>query len=84
MKIRKFLIFMLLAWSSKNIIRRPLNQGGWDGRGCSKHRTMEETDHLEDIGVNRRIILIWIMRKKDVRVWMEFKWLRIASSGRFL
>jgi hypothetical protein len=34
--------------------------------------------------VNGTIILKWILRKQDGRVWIEFIWLRIGTSGRLL
>ena len=38
--------------------------------------------HLEDPGVNGRIILRWIFRTWDVGVWVGMIWLRIgAGSG---
>jgi hypothetical protein len=38
---------------------------------------MMERDHLEDPDVDGRIILIWIFRKWDVRLWTGLTWLRI-------
>ena len=38
-------------------------------------------DHFEDQGVDGRIILRWIFRKWDVRVWTESMWLRIGTGG---
>jgi hypothetical protein len=40
-----------------------------------------ERDHLEDPGVDRRIILRWIFRKWDVGVWTGLGWLRIETGG---
>jgi len=42
---------------------------------------VKESDHLVDPGVDGRIILRWIFRKWDVRVWIESSWLRISSVG---
>ena len=43
---------------------------------------LRETDHLEDPGLDGRIILRWILRKWDVGVWAGSNWLRIeAGSG---
>jgi len=40
-----------------------------------------ERDHLEDPGVNKRILLRWIFRKCDVGAWIGPSWLRIGTSG---
>jgi hypothetical protein len=37
--------------------------------------------HLEDPGVDGRIILRWIFRKWDVRVWAGSIWLRRGKGG---
>jgi len=39
---------------------------------------------LGDVGINRRVILERFFNKLDVRVWTEFIWLRIGSSGQSL
>ena len=40
---------------------------------------MRERDHLGNPGVNRKIIIKWIFRKWDVRVWTGSSWLRIGT-----
>ena len=42
---------------------------------------LRERDHLGDRGVDGRIILRWIFRKWDVRVWTGSSWLRIRTGG---
>jgi len=49
-------------------------QGFWWGN-------LRERDHLEDQSVDRRIILRWIFRKRDVGLWTGSIWLRIGSGG---
>jgi hypothetical protein len=39
-----------------------------------------ERDHMEDTGVDGRIILRWILRKWDVVVWIGSSWLRIRTA----
>jgi hypothetical protein len=41
-------------------------------------------DYSEDLGVNERIILIWILGTYDEKVWTGFMWLRIWTSGGLL
>jgi hypothetical protein len=40
-----------------------------------------ERDHLEDPGINKRIIFRWIFRKWDVGAWAGSIWLRIGTGG---
>jgi hypothetical protein len=37
--------------------------------------------HLGDPGVDGRIILRWIFRKWDLRVWTGLGWLRLETGG---
>jgi hypothetical protein len=41
-------------------------------------------DHLEDLDVDRRIILEWIAGKQGGKMWTEFIWLMIGTSGELL
>jgi hypothetical protein len=36
---------------------------------------------LEDAGIDGEIILRWIFRKRNVRVWTGKRWLRIGTGG---
>jgi len=39
------------------------------------------TPHLEDVSVDRSIILKWILKTMSQRVWTGFFWLRIDTYG---
>ena len=43
-----------------------------------------ERDHLDDPGVDGRIISRRIFRKWDVEVWTGSMWFRIGTGGRLL
>ena len=55
------------------------------GRGESytgfRMENPRERDHLEDLGVDGRIISRWIFRKWDMGVWTESSWFRIGTGG---
>jgi hypothetical protein len=42
---------------------------------------LQGSDHSEDLGVDEKIILEWILGKYDGKVWTGFLWLRIGTSG---
>jgi hypothetical protein len=44
---------------------------------------LRERDHLEDPGVDRRIILRWIFRTLDTGAWIVSIWLMIRTGGEF-
>ena len=45
---------------------------------------MRERDHLENPGVDDRIILRWIFKKLVVGAWIGWSWLRIGTGGKHL
>jgi len=45
---------------------------------------LKERDHSEDLDVDGRIILEWILRTLCGKVWIRCIWLRVETSDMFL
>jgi hypothetical protein len=46
--------------------------------------TLRGRDHLEDLGVERCVILKWIFKKWSREAWTGLFWFRIGTGGRCL
>ena len=42
---------------------------------------LKERDHLEDLSIEQRIILEWILKKWDEMAWTSLICLRVGESG---
>jgi hypothetical protein len=45
---------------------------------------LNKRGYLENLGVDRKTILGWILRKLSGKMWIGCTWLRIGTSGRLL
>ena len=43
---------------------------------------LRERDHLEDTGVDGRIIIRWAFKKWELVAWTGSRWVRIGTGGR--
>jgi hypothetical protein len=46
--------------------------------------SLKKRDHVQDLNVDGRTILIWIFRKWFGKAWTGLIWLRIEACGRLL
>jgi hypothetical protein len=47
-------------------------------------RDLRERHHFEDLGIDERIILKWILKKWAEEAWTGLMWLRIRTCSRLL
>ena len=52
-----------------------VHRGFWLGE-------LKERHHLEDLGIDGRIVLKWIFKKWNGEPWTGFIWLRIGTGDR--
>ena len=59
-----------------------MHYGGEVRTGFFWWENLKEREHLEDIGIDGRIILKCLFKKWDGRAWAGLIWLRIGTGGR--
>jgi len=47
-------------------------------------QTLEERDHMQDLGVDGRIVLKWMVKKSEGETRTGLIWLRIGTGGGLL
>jgi len=55
--------------------------GGGKAYTGFRWENVRKRDHLEDPGVDGKMIIRWVFRKWDVRAWTGSIWLRIGRGG---
>jgi hypothetical protein len=48
---------------------------------CIRSENLKGREHMEDLGVNRKIILQWILGEKGGKMWTGFIWLQTGTNG---
>ena len=51
-----------------------VHNGFWRGK-------VRERDHLEDTGVDEKVLIKWILRKSVDKTWTGLIWLRLGAVG---
>jgi hypothetical protein len=51
---------------------------------CVRSEHLKGSDHSEDLGVDGKIILEWILGKQGGKLWTGFIWVGIGTSGGLL
>jgi len=51
-----------------------MRTGFWWGKA-------RERDHLENTGVDERVVIKWILRKSVEKTWIGLIWLRLGTVG---
>jgi hypothetical protein len=46
--------------------------------------TVKGRDHSEDLGIDGKIILEWMLGKQDEKAWTGCIWFRIGTNGQAL
>jgi hypothetical protein len=45
---------------------------------------MKELGHAEDLDIDGKVILEWMLGKESGKMWTEFMWLSVGTSDRLL
>ena len=57
--------------------KREVCTGFWSGN-------VKERGRFQDLGVDGRSVLKWVVKQSDGRLWTELNWLKVGTSGECL